>query len=359
VKADYYTEYCCHCSLMTRPNPDTQMDLIHFEDVAMGDAEPFGDYEMTKEEVIEFAGQFDPQPFHLDEEAAKKTLLGGLSASGWHTAAVSMKLLYESFLTHAASMGGPGIDELKWVKPVRPGDRLSLRRSVLGKKESLSRPDLGIIHNLTEVVDQNGDVVMRYRNPIMLRRRGADQHLRAPELPRKAAIQDPADLTTSSEPPFFGRYFEDLAVGQRADLDPFTFDKEAITAFARKYDPQPFHVDEEAARQSHFGGLVASGWHTGAAYMRQLIAQRKRISAKILAQGGTLPIPGPSPGFNNLLWRTPVYAGDTLRFSSEIVAKRPVSRPGWGLVFFHNKAVNQDDRRVFEFEAIAFWQMRP
>jgi acyl dehydratase len=334
------------------------MDLIHFEDVAIGDVEPFGEYRMTKEEIIEFATQFDPQPFHLDEEAAKKTLLGGLAASGWHTAAVSMKLLYQSFLAHAASMGGPGIDELNWLKPVRPGDRLSLRRSVLGKKESQSRPDLGIILNLTEVVDQNGDVVMSYRNPIMLRRRDADPHVRAPDVPRKAAIEDPDDLPKSSEPQFYGRYFEDLAIGQRADLDPFTFDKHAIMAFGRKYDPQPFHVDEEAARHSHFGALLASGWHTGAVYMRQLIEKRKKIAAGIMAQGGTLPVPGPSPGFKNLLWRAPVYAGDTLRFSSTIIAKRPVSRPGWGLVSFHNKAINQDGRRVFEFQAMAFWQMR-
>jgi acyl dehydratase len=334
------------------------MDLLYFEDVVVGEAQPSGAYQMTKEEIIEFATQFDPQPFHLDEEAAKKTLLGGLAASGWHTAAVSMRLLYDSFLAHAASMGGPGIDELKWLKPVRPGDRLSLRRSVLSKKESQSRPDLGTILNLSEVVDQNDDLVMSYRNPIMLRRRGVEQQVREADIPRKAT-QELQAATKPAGSPFYGLYFEDLAVGQRTEIDAFTFDKEAIVAFGKKYDPQPFHVDEEAARQSHFGGLVASGWHTGAVYMGQLIAQRKKATAEILARGGKLPMGGPSPGFNNLRWRAPVYAGDTLHFTSEIVAKRPVSRPGWGLVFFQNRGINQDGLQVFEFEAVAFWQKRP
>jgi acyl dehydratase len=332
------------------------MDLMFFEDVVLGEAPLFGNYEVTKEEIFEFATQFDPQIFHLDEEAAKKTLLGGLSASGWHTAAISMRLLYDSFLVHAASMGAPGVDELKWLKPVRPGDRLSLRANVLEKKESQSRPDLGIIQAQSDVINQNGEVVMTHRAPLMLRRRGKALQLQSPDAPRKAA---PEASHVAGATPFYGAYFEDLEIGQRIDLEPFTFDKEAIIAFGKKYDPQPFHVDEEAARKSQFGGLIASGWHTAAVYMRQLIATRKKRFAESRARGEKLPEPGPSPGFTNLRWRAPVYAGDTLRFTSEIAGKRIVSRPGWGLVFIHNKAFNQDDRFVYEFRGIAFWQLRP
>jgi acyl dehydratase len=331
------------------------MDLMFFEDVALGEVPLFGNYEVTKEEIFEFATQFDPQPFHLDEEAAKKTLLGGLSASGWHTAAISMRLLYDSFLVHAASMGAPGVDELKWLKPVRPGDRLSLRANVLEKKESQSRPDLGIIQAQSDVINQNGELMMTLRAPLMLRRRGTAPQLRSPDAPRKAA---PEASHVAGATLFLDAFFEDLTIGQRVDLESFTFDKAAILAFAKKYDPQPFHVDEAAARKSHFGGLIASGWHTGAVSIRQLITHRKKLFAESLARGSRLPELGPSPGFNNLRWRAPVYAGDTLRFTSELTGKRAVSRPGWGLVFFQNKAFNQDDRLALEYQSIAFWQLR-
>lgn len=345
------------------------MGLKFFEDVVTGEAPVFGNYEITKDEIIDFAKQFDPQPFHLDEDAAKKSLLGGLSASGWQTAAISMRLLYESFLVNAASMGSPGVDELKWLKPVRPGDRLSLRTNVLEKRESHSRPDLGIVLMQSDMLNQNGEVVMFHRAPLMLRRRGASQDQPAPGRsapkaePRSETQVEPAGASTAAsaaiERPNQALYFEDLVIGQSSRFGPHTFDKAAIIAFAKKYDPQPFHIDEEAAKKSHFGGLVASGWHTAAAYMRHLIAYRKKVLADILANGAVLPEPGPSPGFSNMRWRAPVYAGDTLRFTSELASKRKVSRPGWGLVFFQNRGFNQDDRLVFEFQAVAFWQMRP
>jgi acyl dehydratase len=335
------------------------MDLMFFEDVVTGEAPVFGKYEVTKEEIFEFAAQFDPQPFHLDEDAAKETLLGGLSASGWHTAAISMRLLYDSFLVHVASMGSPGVDELKWLKPVRPGDRLSLHRNVLEKKESQSRPDLGIVQTQSDIFNQNDELVMTHRAPLMLRRRGAPPETSSPK-PHKAASQaESASSQTDSAPPFQGFYFDDIDIGQRNDLGTFTFDAAAMIAFAKKYDPQPFHIDKAAARESHFGGLIASGWHTAGVYMRHLIDTRQKRFAESLARGETLPEPGPSPGFVNMRWRAPVYAGDTLHFTSEIAAKRTVSRPGWGLVFAYNKAVNQHGRVAFEFQGIAFWQMRP
>ena len=335
------------------------MDLEFFEDVAVGETPLFGAYEVTEEEVIHFAKQFDPQPFHLDKEAAKKTLLGGLSASGWHTASIAMRLLYDSFLVRAASMGSPGVDELKWLKPVRPGDCLSLRRSVLDKKESKSRPDFGIIQSQVDILNQTGDLVMTYRSPVLLRRRGTEVQAPTPHAPHKAAQPNEGVGAESIEEPFQGRFFDDVIIGQRMDIGSTTFDKEAIFAFARKYDPQPFHTDEAAAAKSHFGGLIASGWHTAGAFMGELVRLRIKTSEALRAQGVKVPELGPSPGFNNLRWRGPVYAGDTLHFKSQVSNKRAVSRPGWGLVFIHNTGFNQHGQLVFEFEAIAFWQMRP
>src|ERR1700682_125628 len=100
------------------------MPRIYFEDIVPGSVITFGPRTITREEIIAFAAEFDPQPMHLDEEAAKKTMLGGLSASGWHSCAIMMRLIYDGFLVNAASMGAPGIDEVKWLKPVRPGGSL-------------------------------------------------------------------------------------------------------------------------------------------------------------------------------------------------------------------------------------------
>jgi acyl dehydratase len=333
------------------------MDLAFFEDIAIGEAPVFGAYEVTEEEIIHFAKQFDPQSFHLDKEAAKKTLLGGLSASGWHTASMAMRLLYDSFLVRIASMGSPGVDELKWIKPVRPGDRLSLRRNVLDKKESKSRPDFGVIQSQVDVLNQAGDLVMSYRSPLLLRRRGAAVQIGRPHARQATQPNEPAP--EASEPSFQGRFFDDIVIGQGMDIGSVTLDKDAIFAFAHKYDPQPFHTDEAAAAKSQFGGLIASGWHTAACFMGELVRLRIKTSEALRAQGVKVPELGPSPGFNNMRWRAPVYAGDRLQFKSKISNKRAVSRPGWGLVFIHNTGFNQHDQLVFEFEAVAFWQMRP
>ena len=135
-------------------------DLVHFEDVEVGQTHRFGRYEVTAEEIIEYARQFDPQPFHTDEAAAKASMWGGLIASGWHTGSVLMRLFYEGFLKDTASLGSPGLDDLRCLKPVRPGDTLSARLTVLDATPSRSKPDRGIIRSVMELRNQHGEVVM-------------------------------------------------------------------------------------------------------------------------------------------------------------------------------------------------------
>src|SRR6202042_1542528 len=128
--------------------------------------------------ILPFAEQFDPQPFHLDEAAARETMAGGLIASGWHTAAMLMRMSCDHFLNRSASQGAPGIAEVNWLKPVRAGDRLSLRRTTVGARPSASRPELGIVDFSFEVLNQLGEVTMTQKNVLLIRRRppghGAD-----------------------------------------------------------------------------------------------------------------------------------------------------------------------------------------
>lgn len=142
-----------------------------FEDLVPGAVFAYGAYEMTEAEIIAFASKFDPQSFHTDPEAAKSSNFGGLAASGWHTASAAMRMLVDHHLSPESSMGSPGIDELRWTKPVRPGDVLSLRITVQEAIPSRSKPDRGIVKSFTEVLNQHGEVVMTMRGMTMLRRR--------------------------------------------------------------------------------------------------------------------------------------------------------------------------------------------
>ncbi len=145
--------------------------MRYFEDFQPGQELPLGRHCVSRAEIVAFAAEFDPQPFHLDEAAAAESLLGGLAASGWHTCALFMRMLYDGWLNECASMGSPGVDTLKWVRPVRPDDVLSGRSVVLEARASNSRPDRGFVRFRHEVVNGRGELVMSAENPIMLARR--------------------------------------------------------------------------------------------------------------------------------------------------------------------------------------------
>jgi acyl dehydratase len=146
------------------------------------------------------------------------------------------------------------------------------------------------------------------------------------------------------------RFFEDVEIGERAELGSHTFGVDDIRRFASAFDPQPFHVDEAAAASSHFGRLVASGWHTAAVWMRLMIRHRERLSREAAAQGRALPRLGPSPGFDAMKWLKPVRAGETIMFSSQVIAKKELSRrPEWGLVTSLNEGRNGGGEVVFAF----------
>ena len=151
------------------------------------------------------------------------------------------------------------------------------------------------------------------------------------------------------------KLFNDTKLGDRRDYGKHTFTAEDIKRFAASFDPQPFHMDEDAAKKSHFGGLCASGWHTTAACMRLIIDYHKRLSAEMIARGERPAKIGPSPGFKNLKWLKPIYAGDTVAFGSEVIEMRPsASRPQWGVIRMRTTGANQKGERVYEVEHAAF-----
>ena len=153
-------------------------------------------------------------------------------------------------------------------------------------------------------------------------------------------------------------YFEDLKVGERVVLGSYTFTAESIKAFAKQYDPQSFHVDEEGARHSHFGALCASGWHTAAAAMRLIALFNQGDLAQRKARGESVPKLGPSPGVRDLRWVKPVYVGDCVTYASEIRELRAGRRPEFGLVVSHVTGTNQNGELVYSAQGSVFVERR-
>jgi acyl dehydratase len=132
------------------------MARLHYEDFVEGSVQDFGPRSITREEIIAYAKEFDSQPMHLDEEAAKNSLLGGLAASGWHTCCFMFRMMYDHFIKDSSSLGSPGIEETKWLKPVRPDTPYTLRLHILDKRVSKSRPEMGLVRMRTELLDEKG-----------------------------------------------------------------------------------------------------------------------------------------------------------------------------------------------------------
>lgn len=143
----------------------------YFEDFEIGKTIEVGSCTVTEEEIIAFAKQFDPQPFHVDREAAAKSIYGGIIASGWHTCSIIMRLMVDGFLSDSSSLGSPGVDEIRWVKPVRGGDTLTVSTMVLQMSPSTSKADRGVVHTVWQAKNQHGELVATIKGMGMFRRR--------------------------------------------------------------------------------------------------------------------------------------------------------------------------------------------
>jgi acyl dehydratase len=326
------------------------MTGITFEEFTAGTVIETDSIVATRDEIIAFAREFDPQPFHLDEAAARETSVGTLIGSGWQTAGFGMRLLQAGVFRGATSMGSPGVTELRWLRPVLPGDSLRASVRVEDCRVSNSKPDRGFVRFTMTILNGRDERVMTQAFMVMFPRRGRD-----PLPPRAVTLTRPEPVIEGddAEPLHF---LKDAPLGLTRDLGRHVFTEEAIVAFARAYDPQAFHLHPEAAAETHFGGLCASGWHTAAAWMKRLHITRER-DMTLTARSGPVPQLGPSPGFRDLRWLAPVYAGDTLRYTCTLTDRRATaSRPGWGLATHHNTAENQRGEKVFAFTGSVFWQ---
>lgn len=322
---------------------------LHHEDIEVGKPYICGHKTVTKDEIIAFARAYDPQPLHLDEEAAKATIVGGLCASGFHTCAMMMRMICDGLLNRVASLGSPGVDEVRWMAPVRPGDALTTRYTAQEKRDLASRPDVGVAKVLAECVNGEGKVAASWTTNQLTRRREPGPVSAAPVAKRpRQPLVSLWDAGAPALPPVADRFFEEREIGETTAFGRQTFGKDEIIAFARQFDPQPFHLDEAAGKASLFGALSASGWHTAAIFIREVVTARMRTNGVARAQGVRIPAIGPSPGFRNLSWPKPVYVGDTIEFRGRLTEKTDLkSRPERGLLASEVQGRNQKGEIVF------------
>jgi acyl dehydratase len=147
------------------------MPKLQWEDFKPGAVAVYGPRLVTREEIVAFAAEFDPQPMHLDEQAASATMLGGLGASGWHSCCLLMRMIADGFILDSSSMGGPGVDEVRWLKPLRPGTRVRVRSTVLDTRASNSRLDMGLVKFMFEMMDEADATVTTLSTTLMFGRR--------------------------------------------------------------------------------------------------------------------------------------------------------------------------------------------
>ncbi len=328
--------------------------MLTFEDFTVGRVFPMGPKQVTQEEIIAFAKKYDPQPFHTEPDSDHARSVGGLIASGWHSCGVLMRMICDAYLLDSASMGSPGLSEVRWLRPIRPGDTLYGKTTVIGRRVSQSRPELGLLTLEYELCNQNGEPVMLTRGIGMMRVARAGEHpVSEGDVGGEADNQSRQASTTDTAGSSGRSFYQLVQPGMTQETGSYTFEAEEIIDFASQFDPQAFHLSQEGAEQSHFGALCASGWHTIAVWMRINVLHGYSGLRKAAGYEGPPLELGPSPGVRNIKWPHPVFAGDTITFHSTVTGKRPGKTKGWGMMTSRSEGFNQDGVQVLSLEGAA------
>lgn len=300
-------------------------DILFFEDFPVERSFEFGRAIISAAQIRAYGKAFDARAQHGGPGALRSGTT--LTASPWQLCAILMRLNYDGWMFQTAARGAPGVDEVRWLRPVHSGDVVTGRATIINARISQSKPHLGLIQYHYEVLGEDRKPVLSQTNYVMVARRHpgvepAQRAQRSSILPNDRANQPPA---------------------QRIDLGSIDFTAESILAFARVYDPQPFHVDESAARNGPFGALAASGWHTAASWMGAYVKTCQ-------CENAALPRLERFLSLKNLRWLQPVYAGDRITFDfMPIEVGR--SEIGETIVTSRNSGINQNALKVFEFTA--------
>lgn len=318
-----------------------------------------GRIQLTAEAVKEFAAAYDPQPQHIDEQAAAQTLLGGLVASGWQMCAVLMRQVESQLATMFPQIGVPSIDEIRWLKPIRPGEALDARFSRRSRCSCRACGDAGGWAIVAEVVDQTGDPILRMNSNVLLPPREA-----APAGVWQSAIRCAEHVKRKPRVPrrpggHLVRYFEEVELGDEIELGSFDFTPSAVASYSRMIQSACGDGDPHSPSPETLRGSAVSNWHVIAAWMRKVIDYYQNEADWLASQSRPVPVLGPAAGARSLSWCKPVRAGETIAFSSWAEHKIEIGTSSdWGLLVAGAEGVNQDGEVVVSFYPLFLLQKK-
>jgi acyl dehydratase len=322
---------------------------LHHEDLEIANAISCGRREITGAEILAFAHAYGEAP----ADAPRGVPVGALSASPIHVCAIMMRMVCDGILNRAASLGSPGVDRVRWLRPVHAGEVVETRYTPLAKRVLASRPDVGLTKVLVELLEAGGEPLATWDTNQLTRVRWPQARPPRPPGERRSAVVNLWDGHADTRSIATGEgFFEDYAIGTTLDLGRAHFAAAEMKAFAREFDPQPFHLDEAAARASLFGALSATGWLT-LAHLARRVARRREGEREAARRRGLTPARcGPPPGLEDLRWPVPVLVGDTVEFRCRLAQKVCLPAPAaQGLLVWHVEGRKQTGQSVLHLTA--------
>jgi acyl dehydratase len=317
----------------------------------------FGPRRIEKDDLLAFAAVFDPQPVHLDEHAARATPLHGLAASGWHTCALIARALEEALAGEDGYLGMTGVDELRWLRPVRPDDELCGEVKWGAFTQCLCQPALQRRPAWVEARNELGEIVLRWSCHMLFGRSAQKQkgvvHTVAPSCEMRRARSARAAPRLGDH---FIKYFEDVVRGDAIVLGSHLFDCSDVATFEGILTGARTRVDRRIARRK----MQVSGWHVGAAWMRLIVEYYERRAKELAAAGGPVPILGPATGLRWVRWPAPVSIGDRITFTGWVEHKVNAASHGrWGLLVAGGEGRNERGEVVVSFYPQFLLERRP
>lgn len=327
---------------------------LYWEDIDCGETVPFGTATMTRDEIVAFATEFDPQPFHLDDEAARDTILKGQSASGWHTCAIVHRLMADALAERALPLQLSGAEDIRWRKPVRPGDTLSGRLVISAKSACACDERSGACHAIVDVTNQSSDVVATWRTDCIVPRRNPSSGYGAcagrpcgGRIARASRVRADHGI----------KFFDDVGIGDDIDLGCYAFTEERVGAFLERYGSVgqfPSH-DHGFASDQRIGQ-----WHIVSAWMHCIVRYYRQHAERLRRRCESVPLLGPAAGVKHLRWHAPVRVGELISFSTWAERKIEIStRDSWGLLVAGAEGVNAAGTKVVSFYPQMLLQKSP
>ncbi len=340
------------------------MSLRHYEDLSVGESIDLGCRTAAGDEALEFAREFDPQPFHLDCRAAGSSLMGGLIASGWYTAAMLSRMLWDNWFRFVKGAGSLGVTKHVWIRPLYVGDTMYGKCTIKAMQESRTMPGVGLVDLELKATSSANRIICAARWTVMVHKRAGSKPS-FENMRRPFGAQNCIDRQSLTDAGALGRemlYLNLCKMNRTLLLGEVSASTEQMIRFSRSYNPQPFLIDEKLAEESHFGRLVASGWHSCALVMRAYVDSRLRAldSLPEAERSYAVDSGGIGVGIEALRWISPVHANEKLAACITPLERRPGRmRQGWGKLRMRAELLNGKGQPTLQFYPTVYMRESP